>query len=78
MACTTRSRLRSTAIMPEQLDALGAEDPEFAATLPVQCQRAEHQANARAWRGRCGRFSGAESAVIRAGGRVAIGLSKRI
>ena len=75
----TRSRPKSTAIIGKQLDELGDDDPELAADIAeFRADELEHRDVAR--------DAGAAEAIgyplltaaIRAGCRVAIGLSKRI
>ena len=79
MACTAAVETEIDKHYADQLDELGTGDPELSATiLDFQAEEVEHKEQALA--------AGAEralgypvlSAVIRAGCRVAIGLSKRI
>ena len=74
----TRSRPRSTSIM-EQLRELGDDDPELAADIAeFRAEELEHRDTARE-AGATGAFGyPLLTAAIRAGCRVAIGLSKRI
>ena len=79
MACTDAVETEIDRHYGEQLEALGNEDPVFTADIAqFRAEELEHQATAR-------EHGAAEaigfpvlSAVIRAGCRVAIGLSKRI
>jgi ubiquinone biosynthesis monooxygenase Coq7 len=79
MACTDAVETEIDIHYRDQLDALGDGDPELAADI-AQCraEELEHQETARAHG--AGEAFGFPvlSAVIRAGCRVAIGLSKRI
>ena len=79
MACTAAVETEIDKHYSEQLQALGADEPELAATIAeFQAEELEHRETALA--------AGAEnaigypvlSAVIRAGCRAAIALSKRI
>ena len=79
MACTDAVETEIDLHYQEQLDALGSEDPEFAADIArFRAEELEHQETARQHgAGEAFAFP-VLSAVIRAGCRVAIGLSKRI
>ena len=79
MACTDAVETEIDLHYGDQLDQLGEDDPEFAAEIAdFRAEEIEHRETARA-------FGAAEApayplltAAIRAGCRVAIGLSKRI
>jgi ubiquinone biosynthesis monooxygenase Coq7 len=79
MACTDAVETEIDIHYRDQLDALGDGDPELAADIAqFRAEELEHQETARA-HGASEAFGFAVlSAVIRAGCRVAIGLSKRI
>jgi ubiquinone biosynthesis monooxygenase Coq7 len=79
MACTDAVETEIDLHYRDQLDALGEEDPELAADIAqFRAEELEHQETAREHG--AGEAFGFPvlSAVIRAGCRVAIGLSKRI
>ena len=79
MACTDAVETEIDRHYGEQLDALGLEDPELAADIAqVRAEELEHQATARAHGATEAVAFPLLSAAIRAGCRVAIGLSKRI
>ena len=79
MACTDAVETEIDRHYAEQLDALGADDPEFAADIAqFRAEELEHQATAREHGAADAVGFPVLSAVIRAGCRVAIGLSKRI
>ena len=79
MACTDAVETEIDIHYRDQLDALGDEEPELAADIArFRAEELEHQETARA-HGASEAFAfPLLSAVIRAGCRVAIGLSKRI
>ena len=79
MACTDAVETEIDRHYAEQLEALGQDDPIFSADIAeFRADELEHQATAREHG--AGEAAGYPllSAVIRAGCRVAIGLSKRI
>ena len=79
MACTDAVETEIDRHYGEQLEALGTSDPTLAADIAeFRADELEHQATARA-HGAADAFGfPVLSAVVRAGCRVAIGLSKRI
>ena len=79
MACTDAVETEIDRHYGEQLEALGTSDPTLAADIAeFRADELEHQATARA-HGDADAFGfPVLSAVVRAGCRVAIGLSKRI
>lgn len=79
MACTDAVETEIDRHYAEQLDQLGDQDPAFAADIAqFRAEELEHQATARAHGATEAIAFPVLSAVIRAGCRVAIGLSKRI
>ena len=79
LACTDAVETEIDRHYGEQLDALGLEDPELAADIAqFRAEELEHQATARAHGATEAVAFPLLSAAIRAGCRVAIGLSKRI
>ncbi len=79
MACTDAVETEIDRHYAEQLDQLGDEDPALAADIALfRAEELEHQATARAHGATEAIAFPVLSAVIRAGCRVAIGLSKRI
>ena len=79
MACTDAVETEIDRHYGEQLKALGEEDPVLAADIAeFRAQELEHQATARAHGATEAVAFPLLSAAIRAGCRVAIGLSKRI
>ncbi len=79
MACTDAVETEIDRHYAEQLAALGEDDPAFAADIAeFRSEELEHQATARAHGAADAVGFPVLSAVIRAGCRVAIGLSKRI
>ena len=79
MACTAAVETEIDRHYGEQLEALGAEDPTLAADIALfRAEELEHQATAREHGAGEALGYPVLSAVIRAGCRVAIGLSKRI
>ena len=79
MACTDAVETEIDRHYGEQLDALGDEDPVLAADIAqFRAEELEHQATARAHGATEAVAFPLLSAAIRAGCRVAIGLSKRI
>ena len=79
MACTDAVETEIDRHYGEQLEALGASDPTLAADIAqFRAEELEHQATAREHGAADAVGFPVLSAVIRAGCRVAIGLSKRI
>ena len=79
MACTDAVETEIDRHYGEQLDAIGDDDPELAAEIAdFRAEELEHQATARAHGAADAPGFPVLSAVIRAGCRVAIQLSKRI
>ncbi len=79
LACTDAVETEIDRHYGEQLDALGEEDPALAADIALfRAEELEHQATARAHGATDAVAFPLLSAAIRAGCRVAIGLSKRI
>ncbi|MCY7398288.1 MAG: demethoxyubiquinone hydroxylase family protein [Sphingomonas bacterium] len=79
MACTDAVETEIDRHYAEQLEALGTSDPTFAADIAqFRADELEHQATAREHGAADAIGFPVLSAVIRAGCRVAIGLSKRI
>lgn len=79
MACTDAVETEIDRHYGEQLEALGEEDPTLAADIALfRAEELEHQATARAHGASEAVGFPVMSAVIRAGCRVAIELSKRI
>jgi ubiquinone biosynthesis monooxygenase Coq7 len=79
MACTDAVETEIDRHYGEQLEALGEEDPALAADIALfRAEELEHQATARAHGAADAMGYLVLSAMIRAGCRVAIGLSKRI
>ena len=79
MACTDAVETEIDRHYGEQLDQLGEDDPELAADIAqFRAEELEHQATARAHGAAEAIAYPLLSAAIRAGCRVAIGLSKRI
>jgi len=79
MACTDAVETEIDRHYGEQLEALGEEDPVLAADIAeFRAEELEHQATARAHGATEAVAFPLLSAAIRAGCRVAIGLSKRI
>ncbi len=79
MACTDAVETEIDIHYAEQLEALGDEDPTLAADIAqFRAEELEHQATAREHGAADAVAFPVLSAVIRAGCRVAIGLSKRI
>ena len=79
MACTDAIETEIDRHYGEQLDALGTADPELAGDIAeFQAEELEHRATARAHGAQEALAYPLLSAAIRAGCRVAIGLSKRI
>jgi len=79
MACTDAVETEIDRHYGEQLEALGESDPAFAADIAqFRAEELEHQAAARAHGAADALAFPVLSAAIRAGCRVAIGLSKRI
>ena len=79
MACTDAVETEIDRHYGEQLEALGQEDPTLAADIAqVRAEELEHRATARAHGATEAVAFPLLSAAIRAGCRVAIGLSKRI
>jgi ubiquinone biosynthesis monooxygenase Coq7 len=79
MACTDAVETEIDRHYAEQLEALGEDDPALAADIALfRAEELEHQATAREHGAGEALGYPVLSAVIRAGCRVAIGLSKRI
>ncbi len=79
MACTDAVETEIDRHYGEQLEALGTSDPTLAADIAqFRAEELEHQATARAHGAADAVGFPVLSAVVRAGCRVAIGLSKRI
>ena len=79
MACTDAVETEIDRHYGEQLEALGTSDPTLAADIAeFRADELEHQATARAHGAADALGFPVLSAVVRAGCRVAIGLSKRI
>ena len=79
MACTDAVETEIDRHYGEQLEALGGDDPTLAADIALfRAEELEHQATARAHGAGEAVAYPVLSAVIRAGCRVAIGLSTRI
>ncbi len=79
MACTDAVETEIDRHYGEQLEQLGEDDPALAADIAqFRAEELEHQATARAHGATDAVAFPVVSAVIRAGCRVAIGLSKRI
>jgi len=79
MACTDAVETEIDRHYGEQLEALGQEDPTLAADIAqFRAEELEHRATARAHGATEAVAFPLLSAAIRAGCRVAIGLSKRI
>ena len=79
MACTDAVETEIDRHYGEQLEALGESDPAFAADIAqFRAEELEHQATARVHGAADALAFPVLSAAIRAGCRVAIGLSKRI